>query len=122
MDSDFFNKDRINRRGGGVALYIATWLNPVEITPNESNIEHMCVRVTGDKLAVNISVTYRPPGQTQKLDIEMYQILRRSLHNNEAVILGDFNLPHIDWQTLTGAESESHRMHEFVDDITSSAN
>ena len=54
----FFNKDRVNRRGGGVALYIATWLNPVEITPSDSNIEHVCVKVTGEKLAFNISVTY----------------------------------------------------------------
>ncbi len=46
----------------------------------------------------------------------MYQLLTRSLHSNEAVILGDFNLPHIDWQTLTGVESESHRMLEFIDD------
>ncbi len=106
----FFNKDRVNRRGRGVALYIATWLNPEEITPSNSNMEHVCVKVTGDKLAVNISVTYRPPGQTRELDIEMYQELQRSLHNKEVVILGDFNLPHIDWQTLTGVENESHRM------------
>jgi hypothetical protein len=111
----FFNKDRVNRRGGGSALYVATWLNPVEITPNNSNIEHVCVKITGDKLAVNISVTYRPPGQSQELDIEMYQVLRQSL-NNESVILGDFNLPHIDWETLTGVETESHRMLEFIED------
>ena len=112
----FFNKDRVNRRGGGVALYIATWLNPVEITPNDTNIEHVCVRVTGNKIAVNISVTYRPPGQTQELDTEMYQVLQRSLHNNDAVILGDFNLPHIDWQTFTGVERESHNMLDFLED------
>ena len=76
----------------------------------------MCVKVTGDKFAINVSVTYRPPGQTQELDIEMYRILQQSLRNRESVILGDFNLPHIDWQTLTGVESESHRMLEFMDD------
>ncbi len=53
----FFIKNRVSRSEGGVALYIATWLNPVEITPNDSNIEHVCVKVTGDKLAFNISVT-----------------------------------------------------------------
>ncbi len=31
----FFNKDRVNPRGGGVALHIETWLNPVEITSND---------------------------------------------------------------------------------------
>ncbi len=60
----FFNKDCVNRRVDGAALFIATWLNPVEISPNDTNIEHVCVKVTGDKLAFNISVTYRPSGQT----------------------------------------------------------
>ena len=46
----------------------------------------------------------------------MYQILQQSLRNRESVILGDFNLPHIDWQTLTGVENESYRMLEFIDD------
>ena len=71
----------------------------------------MCtLRLWGDKFAVNVSVTYRPSGQTQELDTEMYQILQQSLHNRESVFLGDFNLHHIDWQTLTGVETESHRM------------
>ncbi len=65
----FFIKDRVNRRGDGVALYISTWLNSVEIN---IRVEHVFVKVTGDKLAVNISVTYRPPGQTKELDIEIY--------------------------------------------------
>ena len=112
----FFNKDRVNRRGGGVALFIATWLNPVEISTTNSSIEHVCVKVTGDELAFNISVTYRPPGQTQELDNEMYRVLRQSLQNSESVILGDFNLPHIDWQTLSGVETESHKMLEFLED------
>lgn len=64
--------------------------------PNNSNIDHVCIKVTGDKPVVNVPVTYRPPGQTQQLDIEMYQVLQWSLHNNKAVILDDFNLPRID--------------------------
>ncbi len=95
----FFNKDRVNRRAGGVALFIATWLNPVEIPLNDTNIEHVCVKVTGEHVCVkvtgnelvfNISVTYRPPGRIQELDNEMYRVLRQSLHNSESGILGDF--------------------------------
>lgn len=93
----FFNKDCVNRRGGGVALYIATWLNPIEISPNYSNIEHVCVKVTREKFGSPTG----PLGQTQEFDIEMYQVLQQSLHNNESVMLGDFSLLHNDWQTLT---------------------
>ena len=46
----------------------------------------------------------------------MYRVLRQSLNNNDSLILGDFNLPHIDWATLSGTESESHRMIEFLEE------
>ncbi len=65
----------------------------------------------GDKVPVNTLITYRPPGQTQGFDVEMYQVMPQSLHNHEAVILGDFPT-----QTLAGFESESDRMLEFTDD------
>ncbi len=46
----------------------------------------------------------------------MYSVLRKSLNNNDSEILGDFNLPHIDWATLSGTEIESHRMIEFLEE------
>lgn len=113
MDSSFSIKIVLTE-GEAVSLYTSS-RNPIEITPKYSNIEHVYFKVTGDKLAVNISVTCRSPGQTQELDIEMYHVLRWSLINNKTPILGDLNFPHIDWQTLTGIESESHRMVEFID-------
>lgn len=111
----FFNKDRVNRRGGGVALYVKNSLQPVNKTPEDSNVEHLCVSINTDKFKINISVNYRPPGQSREDDETMYTVLQRTLRNNEALILGDFNLPHIDWKTLTGSEGESHRMLDFVE-------
>jgi len=110
-----FSKDRINRKGGGVALYVATWLNPVEISIRDTYVKHVCVKVNAGDLEIKISVTYRPLGQTHEHDTEMYRILRQTLRNSASLILGDFILPHIDWQTLSGVESESHRMLEFLE-------
>ncbi len=45
----------------------------------------------------------------------MYRGLQRTLRNNDALILGDVNLPHIYWQTLTGSEGQSLRMLDFVE-------
>ncbi len=39
----FFNKDRINRRGGSVALCVASWLKPVEISAGDTYVEHVCI-------------------------------------------------------------------------------
>ncbi len=45
----------------------------------------------------------------------MSSVLQRTLRNSDALILGDLNLQHIDWQALTGSEGESHRMLNFVE-------
>lgn len=68
---DEYNKYRFSRRGGGVGSYISTWLNPIEISLNDSNIEHVCVTGPGETAADHISITYRPSAQTQELDKEI---------------------------------------------------
>ncbi len=75
----------------------------------------MSVSTNIDEFKINIYVTYRPPGQSREDDELMYSVLQRTLRNNDALVLGDFNLPHIDWQTLTGSEGESHSMLDFVE-------
>ncbi len=45
----------------------------------------------------------------------MYSVLQRTLRNSAALIWGDSNLSHIDWQTLTGCEGKSHKMLDFVE-------
>ncbi len=115
-DFKFFNKDRLNRRGGGVALYVASWLNPVETSTSDTYVGHVCVKVIISQFTFNISVTYRLSGQTHEHDTEMYRVLRQTLRNGESFILGDFDFPYINWQTLSGVESKSHRMLEFLED------
>ena len=110
-DFRFFNKDRIGRRRGGVALYVAWWFNPLETTLVDNNVEHVCVKTKW----LNVSVTYRPPGQIHEQDAEMYHILRQTLTNSESITSGNFNLPHIDWQNCSGVESKSHRMIQFIE-------
>ena len=100
-----FNNDHI----------MASWLNPVETTPVYSNIEYVCVKIIAVKLRLNVSVTYRTPGQTHEKDAEMYLILRQTL-NSETEILGAFNVSQIDWQNCFGVESESQRMIHFIED------
>ncbi len=96
-----FNKDRVNGRGGGVAIYVRRSLQPVDKTPLDCTGEHLCVRTNTDRFEINISVTYRPAGQSRKEDEVTYSVLLRTLGDSDSLILGDFNLPHIDWLTLT---------------------
>ncbi len=45
-----------------------------------------------------------PPGQLYEDDEIMYRILFRTLLSSDVLILGDFNVPHIDRLTLMGCE------------------
>ena len=111
-----FTKDRQGRRGGGVAMYVRHDLNPVLIANNEDSVEHLAVLIETDKIKFYFSVVYRPPGQSLELDALLYNGLSILTQRHDSVILGDFNLPHIDWQTLHGVEAESHRMIKFIED------
>lgn len=111
---NFFHKDRNNgKKGGGVAMYVASQLDPVEVNLSESNMEILCVKLNVNN--VNIVTAYRPPKQSAQNDVTFYKILGETLKKaNETVFLGDYNLPHIDWNNLTGVNEESHRMIEFI--------
>ncbi len=66
----------------------------------------MCALKKREKIAVIIAVTYKPPDQAQDFETEMYKVLRLSFHNNESVLLGDFNLPQIECQVLKQCHAE----------------
>ena len=60
-----FFLDHIDGRSSLVLLNAAIWLHPVEISPNDTYMEYLCVKVNTSEYKVNISVTYRPLRQTQ---------------------------------------------------------
>ncbi|MCP4269647.1 MAG: hypothetical protein GY777_29425, partial [Candidatus Brocadiaceae bacterium] len=101
---------------GGVALYVRNNLQPILKNINHVRVEQLCVQINANSKKFNISVVYRPPAQPLDIDTEMYKILEQVTKDNECIIVGDFNLAHINWDSLTGVESESHRMIEFVED------
>ena len=105
-------------RGGGCALYIRSSLNPLEIkTSSNPNVEHMCVQIntiTNKKILIN--VIYRKPNQSTEIDTAMYNSIHEIIKNKDSIILGDFNLPQICWRTVSGVESESNRLIDFVED------
>lgn len=111
-----FTHDRVGRRGGGVALYVRKDLQPVLKDINHERVEQLCVQITAYKTKISISVVYRPPAQPQDVDMEMYNILKQVTKEKECIIMGDFNLAHINWETLTGDEAESHRMIDFIEE------
>ena len=92
----FFNKDRIARRGGGVAVYIRDYLNPtLQPTPGNNTTEHLSVNLTTGPTKLNFNVVYRRPGQPADEDTDLYDSLSTQIEGKNSVIIGDFNFPNI---------------------------
>merc|ERR1711915_469741 len=98
------NKDRKSKRGGGVLIYIRDYLKPirVESQTNNEKVETVWAQLTGDNnQRVNIGVVYRPPNQTAEIDDLLYgEINYQITRNHHTVIMGDFNLPDINWDNI----------------------
>ncbi len=85
----------MNKKGGGILLYIKEALNKIEHSL-DSNQEIICVDLN---LEINIRLVliYRPPSQTDQQDKDLFMVLSRQIHNKVAVVMVDFNCPGINW-------------------------
>ena len=89
-------KDRQGREGGGVLFYIRNELNFVVID-NEHN-ESLWLRFC-DKSSNSfvLAVVYRSPDSTFENDEHIVNDIKKARNWSKVCILGDFNLPNIDW-------------------------
>jgi hypothetical protein len=103
-------KDRSGRRGGGVAILLAKYLKycPVQYPRTFESLEVVAVDLILNP-KVRIVCAYRPPNATQE-----YTELLSSLINEitnvtwPVIILGDFNLPHIDWKNMLSPKTNEY--------------
>ncbi len=51
---------------------------------------------------ITIATIYRPPKSQAADDIALYKEIKSVIHNKQAVIIGDFNCPNIDWASMMG--------------------
>ena len=108
-----FKKDRLNKKGGGVMLYVKNHLNPTEF---KIKTEYEVIGANINSLGKNMSVLviYRPPHQTQELDEELYRQLGQEVNNKLSVLMGDFNAA-VNWNTMNSKScTEGNRLLEFV--------
>jgi hypothetical protein len=95
------NKDRTDKRGGGVILYIKDHLKFREIDGIDTIENIDCIYIELKNSAnkkLRIGIYYRPPGQKAEIDSKIIdQIFNMSSNCNDIIILGDFNLPCRKW-------------------------
>ena len=102
-----FMKDKRERRGGGVILYIKEYVQAYEITlKSEADSEEAiwCNIVTRNSTLV----VYRSPNIGQEEDVILQKAIRE-VSKGECVIMGDFNHDHIQWESLESAGGDDHQ-------------
>ena len=114
-----FRKDRKGKRGGGVFLAIKHSLNPTSQPELDSSAEVIWAKVDIPCLKnVNICSYYK----TKENDEDSLEGLRSSLSKIPSSsikwALGDFNLPHTDWDKTQIKDSCNHKpIYEHIFDI-----
>lgn len=112
-----FRKDRCNRRGGGVALYVNENINVQEIPEIEHFLpcEDIWVRLIGKhETGLNVGVCYRPPALDSIVNEMLLKRITQACRGGGTIIIGDFNYPGIDWEMVKG---QGKGEEEFLDVI-----
>ena len=97
-------KDRKSKCGGGVLLLFRNELNVIDKTNNGHKSEHLCVDVynnLGKGQAYRYICYYNPPGLFKEGVINLCESINYYMKLSPVFICGDFNLPHINWSTMT---------------------
>ena len=104
-----FRKDRKNRKGGGVFLAIKHCLNPVSQPDIDSESEIIWAKIDLPGMKSTLVGSFYKPNEN---DPDSLQGLRDSLskipRSSNIWLLGDFNLPQIDWDTEQIKSNCSH--------------
>ena len=115
-------KDR-NKNGGGVFVAVRDNYETSTVEGGDANCEIAWTEIQTDSKNVIVGPYYRPPSAT----IDSLEQLNESLHSikekskDKIVILaGDFNLPHIEWETLAVKAGchQSNQHHRLLDIIS----
>ena len=112
--------DGRNIIGGGVMLYVHELLQSVPCTPlNDLNIEEAewCTISLRNNDKMFVGVVYRSPNSNSENSNKIVSLipnLSEFTDYSHCLILGDFNLPTINWATLSSPDGEQSLSVTFV--------
>ena len=124
---NLYRADRIKRKCGGTAIYIH---ESIAIDNIDTFSDSVCESVMLYNKTLNLVIisAYRPPKGENNLHIHKsfsnllstIETFLSKLKNPDVIILGDFNLPSIDWKSETIEASKSDKkcaeiMLQFID-------
>ena len=97
--------DRMDKRGGGVMIYAhSTVTSSVVSLANFESFECSCLKIPlRNGMHFGLLCVYRPPSITSIGDSQLINVIETflSFRYDLNVIIGDFNMPSINWNTLS---------------------
>lgn len=106
--------DRKYGRGGGVALFLKTNIK-FSVIQGPPQIESVWCKLNVENISLVVGVVYRPPGspidQLHALCDFMYE---HNLSSSNLILMGDFNLPGIQWSSFSLSGSDVQICRELV--------
>ena len=109
-------------KGRGIVIYIKSNIK-YSLVPMNSNFEEslaLDISTPGSPQHLLLVVIYRSPNSTEENNLELLTILNQVPYNNyTTLIVGDFNMPKINWNTWTtptSAESKEYKLIEHLRD------
>jgi hypothetical protein len=111
------SKERTDRRGGGVLLYVRHHLGPNQKTMNViDNIDCISIEIKNTRnKKIIIALYYRPPNQSADTDSKIIEQIQEIINTSDAIILGDFNLPVKNWGDHYNTTSGRALYEYFID-------
>ena len=93
--------DTVLGRGGGILVYKKIGLD-VFINDDNSSFNQFCsFDIMNGNEKLTFYVIYHSPNSSKENTSELCQLLEKTKENNFNVLIGDFNLPDIDWNNST---------------------
>ena len=99
---DGYYSSRSNRKGGGVAIYINRCLScstQLIKSDSEHGFDMVIIKIHLCDKVLLVCVIYRPPNISYSETTIMCDTIRSTISSKELIIMGDLNLPGIDWKS-----------------------
>lgn len=117
-DYNLFCFDRMDGQGDGVMLYVHSSLHADICDPLTGlHIEDSvwCIVTGSGCTKILVGVIYRSPQSSDVNDIALNTAIGNYHDCSELLIMGDLNVPTIDWIDLTCSSSENSFAHKFIE-------
>ena len=110
-------KNSVKKKGGGVCVFIPKhYPFTVLYSPPVKGVEYLAVDIYFGSFSFTLIVVYLPPNSPYETVRNLCETLLLFLSdfNKHFLIVGDFNLPSIDWQNLTGKTDQAKLFLDFL--------